>query len=465
RNKAARSQREKREKYLRAIVDNAFDGIVTTDKQGRIETCSPAAERIFGYGAAEMIGRNISGLAFPEQPRGDENPGGERDISDVAEYLGTRRGEIFGMRKGGEVFPMGFSLSAMEIEGRCLYVAILRDISRRKNSEKALAEKSELLATTFDTIAHALAIYDADARLIGYNKQFEEHFEFPPGFLRIGLTMEELSRQRARQGHFGDANTDEVAKGRARRTMALAEERKVERTLPNGKIFISHHKPMPGGGVVTSYTDITDRKKAERELERKSALLETTLENMSHGIAVYDSDLKLVAFNQKCNELRDYPPGFLRIGMSAEEGSRYKAERGYYGSGDVEAQVAEHLRDKRERTRVHRDIHRSDGRIIEFQREPMPDGGYVTTYTDVTERRGIERDLVAAKEQAELANRSKTEFLANMSHELRTPLNAIIGFSEVILAQTEGPIGNEKYCEYIADIHAAGTHLLSLISD
>ncbi len=84
---------------------------------------------------------------------------------------------------------------------------------------------------------------------------------------------------------------------------------------------------------------------------------------------------------------------------------------------------------------------------------------------DMTERILYERDLRSAKDQAEQAYAARTQFLANMSHELRTPLNAIIGFSEMMQRQLLGPIGTEKYLEYIGGIRESGEHLLDLISD
>jgi len=93
------------------------------------------------------------------------------------------------------------------------------------------------------------------------------------------------------------------------------------------------------------------------------------------------------------------------------------------------------------------------------------DAMVVTVSLDVTERKRAEREMVCAKEQAELASRSKTEFLANMSHELRTPLNAVIGFAQVISGEMLGPISTQKYVGYARDIMASAEHLLGIIND
>ncbi len=85
--------------------------------------------------------------------------------------------------------------------------------------------------------------------------------------------------------------------------------------------------------------------------------------------------------------------------------------------------------------------------------------------TDITEQRNAQDTMRFARDTAERANRTKSEFLATMSHELRTPLNAIIGFSEIIQQEILGPLGNDKYREYIKNIHVSGKHLLDLIND
>ena len=134
-----------------------------------------------------------------------------------------------------------------------------------------------------------------------------------------------------------------------------------------------------------------------------------------------------------------------------------------------------------------------DGRWIQISEQRTAEGGLVMTAADVTvikvqeeaRRRneeqlqqavtGLERSqdqlaelarkYEAEKVKAEGANRAKSEFLANMSHELRTPLNAINGFSEIMIAQMFGPLGDDRYKEYAQDINNSGQHLLALIND
>ncbi len=114
---------------------------------------------------------------------------------------------------------------------------------------------------------------------------------------------------------------------------------------------------------------------------------------------------------------------------------------------------------------------RRDGSYVwaEIRCRPAPQqhgeaSDIVAVTRDITERKAQERELIAARDAAEGANRAKSSFLANMSHELRTPLNAIIGFSEVMTHEMFGPVGSPRYLEYSRLIHESGNHLLELIN-
>ena len=103
--------------------------------------------------------------------------------------------------------------------------------------------------------------------------------------------------------------------------------------------------------------------------------------------------------------------------------------------------------------------------------EPNDDGSatgdarYCALFRDLTHWKKVEHELETAKHDAEAASAAKTDFLAKVSHEVRTPLNAIIGFAEVMREERFGPVGNERYKDYLRDIHSSGTHVMSLIND
>jgi PAS domain S-box-containing protein len=94
-----------------------------------------------------------------------------------------------------------------------------------------------------------------------------------------------------------------------------------------------------------------------------------------------------------------------------------------------------------------------------------PDRKFCAVLRDITAFKKAEGELVSAKRAAEEASAQKSDLLAKISHEIRTPLNAIIGFAEVMLEERFGPIGNERYKEYLRDVHASGAHVISLVND
>jgi signal transduction histidine kinase len=205
-------------------------------------------------------------------------------------------------------------------------------------------------------------------------------------------------------------------------------------------------------------------RQGEARLRRQTSLLQSTLENIGEGLSVFDSQGRLVARNSRFCELLDLPPD-LAASAPLRDILTLQAIRGDFGDDDTEAEIAGRL------VRFYRDVPTvkervtPGGRILQIRRRAMPDGAVVSVYSDITDIKSSERKLIQARSQAEMANRSKSDFLANMSHELRTPLNAIIGFSEIISHELFGPMGNQKYLEYMKDIHNSSRHLLLIIND
>jgi signal transduction histidine kinase len=196
----------------------------------------------------------------------------------------------------------------------------------------------------------------------------------------------------------------------------------------------------------------------------EARLLQSTLENIGEGLSVFDSRGRLIAWNSRFCELLELPPD-LTVGAPLRDILMLQAVRGDFGRDDPSAEVTKRLE------LFYRDVPTTKervtprGRILQISRRAMPDGAIVSVYSDVTDLKASERKLIQARSQAEMANHAKSEFLANMSHELRTPLNAIIGFSEIIAHELFGPLGNEKYLDYMNDIHKSSLHLLAIIND
>jgi PAS domain S-box-containing protein len=195
--------------------------------------------------------------------------------------------------------------------------------------------------------------------------------------------------------------------------------------------------------------------------EDENRELKSVLDAASDGIITLDAEGRIVAANARAAALFGKAAGELAgraLGeMLAPESER--AARDYFERVARGTNVLNNVLDIEARIGA--------DRLLPLAMTLARIGGdrFCAVFRDATERKQTEEELRIAKREAMRTASAKAEFLAKVSHEIRTPLNAMTGFAEVIMAERFGPIGNERYREYVKDIHGAGTHLVALLND
>jgi len=380
------------ERRIRGVMDHAADGIITIGETGLIESFSKSAEKMFGYQAEEVRGKNVSILMTRSDAMAHDGRLRRYRETGHSKIIGVGPREVTGKRKDGSTFPLEIVVGEMTDGDERLFIGVLRDITERRKIEDEAAEKKELLELVFDNMTQGVVVYGADERLVSFNGQYAKMIGYPPGFLRTGMHLEKIMRYCAESGQLGPGDPEEICRERLKR-FRTGSEKVGERTLADGTAYIYHRKKLPGGGFITTFTDLTKQQKAERRISTQAALLEATFQNMSQGIAVFDGDRRLVAFNPQFAEIVGYPPGFLRLGMEREEILRYRAQSSGLGDGDIDSLFNSGLAEDTALKSVERTL--ASGRTYIYQRTPMPDGGLVATATDITDRKRAEKQLAA----------------------------------------------------------------------
>ena len=175
-------------------------------------------------------------------------------------------------------------------------------------------------------------------------------------------------------------------------------------------------------------------------MSRRAEEMAVMLSCIRHGVVLWGPDHRLLASNAIAAELLRPSTGAADAWAdAATRSSRACCRAAISATGDEARERALALAEL-DRTRPYqRQIVTPAGRVLDVRSDPTPAGGWVTTFTDVTEARAAQDELRRAKEAAEAANQAKSRFLATMSHELRTPLNAVIGFSDALLHEAADP--------------------------
>ncbi|MCH8150091.1 MAG: PAS-domain containing protein [Planctomycetes bacterium] len=249
---------------LRAAVDSISEGFVLWDTDDRLVLFNPKYVKMYP-GITDILqpGAKFEDVIRTCAERDGEHLGG----MSVEEYVRWRV-ELHRRLSG----PFEYHLN----DGRCVLVnewstsegctvSVHTDITDLKHRESDLTQKSTLLQAIFDNIAEGISVFDKDLRLVAWNDQYLEAVGLPRKLARVGAPIEELLRYRAKRGSYGPAETESHVRKRMKHFKRFPSE-VFEVTRPDGRIFEGRRQPFPGGGIVTTYTDVTERKCTEEAL-------------------------------------------------------------------------------------------------------------------------------------------------------------------------------------------------------
>ena len=288
---------------LRAILDAAVDGIITIDDRGRMESVNAAAERIFGYAAEELIGRNVSTLMPAPYRQQHDTYLANYLHTGVAKIIGVGR-EVVGQRKDGSTFPMDLAVGEVKLPGRRMFTGIIRDLTEVKRTEAELAEHRQSIrlmvenlpagAVYVDTIHHTLLCNRAVEQMTGYSAADLATVESA-----FGCLFGDKAEQMARIYHdHPDANRTRS------RTVEVTRADGATRLINVVRYRYDDHE-------IWLVRDETDERRSAEAIRQERDFATLLLSTTQAVITLVDENGRIVRSNPAADRLLSVPPGAL----------------------------------------------------------------------------------------------------------------------------------------------------------
>ncbi|PCI10878.1 MAG: hypothetical protein COB71_06150 [Thiotrichales bacterium] len=434
-----------------AIVDTVADGIMTINENGMVETFNPAAERIFGYVKNEVIGRNVSLLMPDDYCSGHDGylmnylTTGERKV------IGIGR-EVEGQRRDGATFPLELSVSEMAAGGGLrMFTGIVRDITKRKQSEEALRDNMARIAAIVDTVVDGIVMIDDGGMIESFNPAAERIFGYSNEDV-VGRNVSMLMPEPYHEGHDGYL-THYKDTGEKR---VIGMGREVEGRRKDGSTFpLELSVSEMWLGQLRKFTgivrDVTERKKSEDEVRDSAARIEAIVETVVDGIITINERGVIETINPAAELIfGHFADKVVGRNVSMLMPEPYHEEHDSYLENYLRTGTRKVIGIGREVLGLHKD---GDTFPLELSVSEMWLGGqrmFTGVVRDITERKNIET--------------MKNEFISTVSHELRTPLTSIRGSLGLIVGGAMGGIP-DKALQMIEIADKNAQRLISLIND
>ncbi|WP_439407322.1 PAS-domain containing protein [Bradyrhizobium sp. DASA03076] len=273
------------------------------------------------------------------------------------------------------------------------WMTICDDVSRLARLEAELRLQTERSQHALANMSHGLIMFDADSRLVVCNERFLHLYDLDPNILKPGITHTESIDLWLARGNRTDMPGDEFRNARINDVLTR-NPKSVLVTRYDGRKIQAVSRFMPDGGWVTLHEDVNERLQSEETLKQQNLMLDAALENMAHGLAFYDSDMRLRICNSTYQKIYRLSPEESKPGTHLSDLIERSMANGAFSSGYSPQQILEAARARIEnndsspmRRRMTNDT------IISVRYCALPEGGFVATYEDITERERAVEEL------------------------------------------------------------------------
>ena len=268
------------------------------------------------------------------------------------------------------------------------WVATHSDITDKRRAEARLVSANNRLDAAISNMSQGLCLFDADKRLVISNRRFQEMYDLPDALVRPGTPLNRILQHYADRGEKSDLTVDQHVE-------LMPTQLKQNYAPADGREILIKRKPLPDGGWVATHEDITEQKRAEQLLAEKAAELEAmnirfdaALNNMSQGLCMFDAEQKVVVSNARYAEMYHLGGDQIKPGTSLAQILEFRREQGtHFARVAPEAYLKQNVKEASEIQEL------ADGRVVAIARHTMPDGGWLTTHEDITDRARNERRI------------------------------------------------------------------------
>jgi PAS domain S-box-containing protein len=311
------------------------------------------------------------------------------------------------------------------------WVGVCDDVTERRLVEQESARKSAQLEAITEHMAQGIAVYDSDLRLVAYNQRYVDLLQFPSGFIRLGLSFEEILRHNAAIGAYGPDMEAEVQDRveSARR----GEPYRTEYTYPTGVTLFVNRAPMPGGGLINTFTDMSERKRAEQALRQSEESLRAILDNVADAIVTTNQKGMIQSFNPAAARIFGYQASAV-IGQDIR-----LLIPNSYGSPQSNLDGLPALT-PREMMGLRMDGSQFPMDIAVTSVEMPGRWLQIAIIRDISEQKALQAQLFQASKLATVG-----EMAAGMAHEMNQPLNVMRMAADNALIRMERGIAGEDY--------------------